>query len=145
MSSSNHRLAGAEVPNQSALYVLRKLPHVTVLFWILKTLAVTLGETSGDLFALPDRHQRHAALLDRVRADRPLGAARSDYLVKPVDEGGLGWGTLWGSMALLALLIGFTIYQLTHLRRHPLEPLPAPVNHLIGEPERPNGAAHSST
>jgi hypothetical protein len=60
--------------------------------------------------------------------------------VKPTEEGGLGWGTLWGSVALLVLLAGFTIYQTAQTRRHPLEPLPAPVNRLTGEPERPNGA-----
>jgi uncharacterized membrane-anchored protein len=37
---------------QPGEYVLRKLPHVTVLFWILKTIAVTLGETAGDEFGI---------------------------------------------------------------------------------------------
>jgi len=36
----------------SARYVMRKLPHVTLLFWVLKTLAVTLGETAGDLLGI---------------------------------------------------------------------------------------------
>ncbi|MUL85630.1 hypothetical protein FZI95_20825 [Mycobacterium sp. CBMA247] len=31
--------------------MMRKLPHVTVLFWILKIVATTLGETGGDLLA----------------------------------------------------------------------------------------------
>ena len=31
--------------------VMRKLPHVTVLFWVLKIIATTLGETGGDLLA----------------------------------------------------------------------------------------------
>lgn len=31
--------------------VLRKLPHVTVLFWSIKMVATTLGETGGDLLA----------------------------------------------------------------------------------------------
>ena len=35
-----------------AAYVLRKLPHITLLFWILKTIAVTLGETAGDEFGI---------------------------------------------------------------------------------------------
>jgi uncharacterized membrane-anchored protein len=34
-----------------AQYVLRKLPHITVLFWVIKIIATTLGETAGDLFA----------------------------------------------------------------------------------------------
>ncbi|MFF8790961.1 hypothetical protein [Streptomyces sp. NPDC015125] len=32
-------------------YVLRKLPEVTLAFWVMKTAATTLGETAGDLFA----------------------------------------------------------------------------------------------
>jgi uncharacterized membrane-anchored protein len=39
-------------PTHPAAYVLRKLPHVTVLFWVLKTIAVTLGETAGDEFGI---------------------------------------------------------------------------------------------
>ncbi|MER5753262.1 hypothetical protein [Streptomyces sp. NPDC002088] len=32
-------------------YALRKLPEVTLAFWIMKIAATTLGETAGDLFA----------------------------------------------------------------------------------------------
>jgi uncharacterized membrane-anchored protein len=32
-------------------YVMKKLPEVTLAFWIMKTAATTLGETAGDLFA----------------------------------------------------------------------------------------------
>lgn len=32
-------------------YVLRKLPEVTLAFWVMKIAATTLGETAGDLFA----------------------------------------------------------------------------------------------
>jgi uncharacterized membrane-anchored protein len=70
---------------------------------------------------------------------RPLGAAGGDSLTKPVDEGGLGWGTLGGSAALLALLIGLIIYQTYRIHRRPLEPLPYPMNRRTGEPQRPNG------
>ncbi|MFC5183231.1 COG4705 family protein [Actinomadura harenae] len=42
---------------------------------------------------------------------RPLGAAGGDALIKPVDEGGLGWGTLWGSAALSVLLIALIVHQ----------------------------------
>jgi uncharacterized membrane-anchored protein len=34
-----------------AQYVMRKLPHVTALFWMIKTIATTLGETAGDMFS----------------------------------------------------------------------------------------------
>jgi uncharacterized membrane-anchored protein len=63
---------------------------------------------------------------------RPLAAAGGDSVTKPVDEGGLGWGTLGGSVALLALLIGLIIYQTIHVRRYPLELLPFPVSRLTG-------------
>src|SRR6476619_6325620 len=32
-------------------YVLKKLPEVTLAFWVMKIAATTLGETAGDLFA----------------------------------------------------------------------------------------------
>ena len=71
---------------------------------------------------------------------RPLGAAGGDYLIKPREEGGLGWGTLWGSVALFALLAALVVYQTVQVRRHPLKPLPYPVNRRTGEPQTPNGA-----
>ena len=70
---------------------------------------------------------------------RPLGATGGDSLSKPRDEGGLGWGTEWTSAALLAALIALTIYQTIHIRSHPLDPLPLPVNRRTGEPQQPNG------
>jgi uncharacterized membrane-anchored protein len=70
---------------------------------------------------------------------RPLGAAGGDSLTKPTAEGGLGWGTLGGSAALLALLIVFIAYQTYLVHRDPLAPLPAPVNRLTGQPQHPNG------
>src|SRR5882757_819418 len=75
---------------------------------------------------------------------RPLGAAGGDSLTKPSDEGGLGWGTLGGSIALAALLIALIIYQIIQIRRHPLEPLPYPINRLTGQPQKPNGAVVAS-
>ncbi|MFJ8386604.1 hypothetical protein ACIQ9Q_19155 [Streptomyces sp. NPDC094438] len=71
---------------------------------------------------------------------RPLGAAGGDSLTKPADEGGLGWGTLWGSAALFVLLVALIVYQTWNVRRNPLAPLPAPVNRRTGAPQRPNGA-----
>lgn len=38
--------------HSDAVYVLRKLPEVTLLFWLVKTVAVTLGETLGDLLGI---------------------------------------------------------------------------------------------
>jgi uncharacterized membrane-anchored protein len=297
MSSSVPGAAGPKYPDHPARYVMRKLPHITLLFWIVKIVAVTLGETAGDLFGitigigyvvtaliflafflivltLQIRAQRfHPALfwavvlgtslvgteisdfLDRGPGDssapngvgygwgalilttllviifvvwwrtgqtydveniasrkgeilywiailvsntlgtasgdwlsddtglgfrnafliiaaimlvivaahyltnintmllfwlafiltRPLGAAGGDSLIKPVDEGGLGWGTLWGSVALFAVLVVLVVYQAIEVRRHPLAPLPYPVDRRTGEPQQPNGAVVVST
>jgi uncharacterized membrane-anchored protein len=71
---------------------------------------------------------------------RPLGAAGGDSLTKPVDEGGLGCGTAWGSATLCAILIVLIAYQAWRVHRHPMSPLPAPVNRRTGVPQRPNAA-----
>lgn len=45
---------------------------------------------------------------------RPLGAAGGDALTKPVADGGLGWGTVWGSAALsgtLVVLVGYETFR----------------------------------
>jgi uncharacterized membrane-anchored protein len=140
-----------------------------ILYWIAILVSNTLGTSSGDMLAhdtplgFRGAFFAIAAVMLLLLAahyltgingtvlfwiafvlTRPLGAAGGDYLVKPVDENGLGCGTLWGSVALLAALAGFTIYQVLDLRRHPLEPLPASRNRRTGEPERPNGALVSS-
>jgi uncharacterized membrane-anchored protein len=70
---------------------------------------------------------------------RPLGATAGDSLSKPLDHGGLNWGTKGTSAALLGILVVLVCYQIRHLRRHPLEPLPAPVNRRTGAPEQLNG------
>jgi uncharacterized membrane-anchored protein len=135
------------------------------LYWIAILVSNTLGTSSGDVLAhdtpLGFRGAFFAisAVMGLLLAahyltningtvlfwiafvlTRPLGAAGGDYLVKPTDEHGLGWGTLWGSVALLGLLAGCIIVQTIQLRRHPLTPLPAPHNRLTGQPEQPNGA-----
>jgi hypothetical protein len=51
MSASVPRTAGLDVAAGPASFVMRKLPHVTVLFWILKIVAVTLGTVN--LVSLP--------------------------------------------------------------------------------------------
>jgi uncharacterized membrane-anchored protein len=71
---------------------------------------------------------------------RPLGAAGGDSLIKPVDEGGLGWGTLWGSATLFAVLLALVVYQSIRVRQNPLKPLPYPVSRRTGLPQQPNGA-----
>ncbi|MFD1522927.1 hypothetical protein [Pseudonocardia yunnanensis] len=297
MSSSVSGAAGPNFPDRSAGYVMRKLPYITLLFWIVKIVAVTLGETAGDLFGitigvgyvataliflafflivltLQIRAQRFrpalfwavvlgtslvgtevSDFLDRGPGDssapngvgygwgalilatllaiifvvwwrtgqtydveniasrkgeilywiailvsntlgtasgdwlsddtglgfrnaflviagillvivaahyltnintmllfwlafiltRPLGAAGGDSLIKPVDEGGLGWGTLWGSVALFALLVVLVACQAVQVGRTPLKPLPYPINRRTGEPQQPSGGVVAST
>jgi uncharacterized membrane-anchored protein len=135
-----------------------------ILYWIAILVSNTLGTSSGDVLA----HDTSlgfrgaffvisAVMLLLIAAHyltsingtvifwiafvltRPLGAAGGDYLVKPVDEHGLGWGTLWGSIALFSALVVFTGYQMWQVRRHPLNLLPAPINQRNGQPQEPNG------
>src|ERR1700682_4448854 len=70
---------------------------------------------------------------------RPLGATAGDFLSKPRDHGGLAWGTMWTSATVVGALIGLIGYQMIHIRRHPLDPVPAPVHRRTGQPQRPNG------
>jgi hypothetical protein len=46
---------------------------------------------------------------------------------------------MWTSATLLAILIALITYHAVHVRRNPLNPLPAPVHRRTGEPQRPNG------
>jgi uncharacterized membrane-anchored protein len=135
-----------------------------ILYWIAILVSNTLGTSSGDWLAhdtglgLRNAFFVIAGIMALIVAahyltningmvlfwlafilTRPLGAAGGDSLTKPVDEGGLGWGTLAGSAALLALLSGLIIYETIQIRRHPLELLPFPVSRLTGQPQRPNG------
>src|SRR5437899_1970627 len=52
MAVPTYDSADSRIADRHAGEVMRKLPHVTVLFWVLKTIAVTLGETGGDLFGI---------------------------------------------------------------------------------------------
>ena len=135
------------------------------LYWIAILVSNTLGTASGDwlsddtglgflaaftivgvvLLVLLGVHYTTAvptALLfwPAFVLTRPLGAAGGDFLTKPVDEGGLGWGTLGASLALMALLVVGIAWQTTGLRRSPLPTLPSPHHRVTGEPQTPNGA-----
>jgi uncharacterized membrane-anchored protein len=59
---------------------------------------------------------------------RPLGAAGGDSLTKPVSDGGLGWGTVGGSIALFDLLVFLVVIQTIRLHRRPLNDLPSDVH-----------------
>lgn len=135
-----------------------------LLYWIAIVFSNSLGTSSGDFLAdvvglgFPDSALLLSGIMLALLAahyftpinsmvlfwiafvlTRPLGATGGDSLSKPHELGGLGWGTEWTSAALLAVLIALIAYQTTHLRRHPLDPLPLPVHRRTGEPQQPNG------
>lgn len=136
-----------------------------LLFWVAILFSNSLGTSSGDFLAdsLGLGFRDSALILSTIMLlllaghyfthinamvlfwiafvlTRPLGATVGDFLSKPRDHGGLAWGTMWTSATLLAVLITLIAYQAVHVRRHPLNPLPAPVHRRTGEPQRPNGA-----
>jgi uncharacterized membrane-anchored protein len=135
-----------------------------VLFWVAILLSNSLGTSSGDFLAdsvglgFRDSALTLSAIMllllvghyvTRINAmllfwiafvlTRPLGATVGDFLSKPRDHGGLAWGTVWTSAALLAVLVVLITYQAIDVRRRPLSPLPAPVHRRTGEPQHPNG------
>jgi uncharacterized membrane-anchored protein len=135
-----------------------------LLYWVAIVFSNSLGTSSGDFladsvgFGFRDSALLLSAIMTALLAahffthingmllfwiafvlTRPLGATAGDFLSKPHDHGGLNWGTMWTSATLLAVLIGLVIHQALHIRRHPLEPLPAPTHRRTGEPQRPNG------
>ena len=132
MSSIMREPADSQVPDHPATYVMRKLPHVTLLFWILKTLAVTLGETAGDLvgitlkigyvataviflvfflivFAAQVRAKRfHSALFWAViLGTSSVGTEISDFSNRGFGHGSAqnGIGYAWGATILTSLLV----------------------------------------
>jgi uncharacterized membrane-anchored protein len=52
---------------------------------------------------------------------RPFGATFGDLLTKPVEKGGLGFGTVGSSMILAILLVAFVIYTIRIEKRTLLE------------------------
>jgi uncharacterized membrane-anchored protein len=135
-----------------------------LLYWVAILFSNTLGTSSGDFLAddagigFRNGFLLLAAIMVLLAAahyltslngtvlfwiafvlTRPLGATAGDSLSKPLDHGGLNWGTEGTSAALLGILIVLVIYQTLHLRRHPLPPVPAPVNRRTGAPEQLNG------
>ncbi|MFL6149158.1 MAG: hypothetical protein ACJ72I_16990 [Pseudonocardiaceae bacterium] len=121
-----------------------------LLYWIAILFSNTLGTSSGDFLAddVGIGFRNGFLLLAGIMAllaaahyltningtllfwvafvlTRPLGATAGDSLSKPLDHGGLNWGTKGTSAVLLGILVLLVIYQVMHLRRHPLEPVPA--------------------
>ncbi|GAA3027996.1 membrane protein [Gordonia defluvii] len=140
-----------------------------VLYWIAILISNSLGTSSGDFLAdsvglgFRDSAMLLSAIMlallgchyfTRINGmalfwiafvlTRPLGATVGDFLSKPRSHGGLEWGTMWTTAALLAALVVLVAFQTWQIRRHPLEPIPAPVHRRTGEPQRPNGAVVSA-
>ncbi|BBZ28876.1 membrane protein [Mycolicibacterium madagascariense] len=137
-----------------------------VLFWIAVVFSNSLGTSTGDYLAsdqglgvglLPAALMLTAAMLvllaahylTRINAmllfwiafilTRPWGAEVGNILSFDRDRGGLGWGDAAASAVLVAGLVVLVGYQTLDTRRHPLEPLPLPMNRHTGGPQRPNG------
>jgi uncharacterized membrane-anchored protein len=137
-----------------------------VLFWIAVVFSNSLGTSTGDYLAsdkgldvglLPAALMLTAAMLVLLAAHyftkingillfwiafiltRPWGAEVGNILSFGRDRGGLGWGDASASAVLIAGLVVLVGYQTFEVRRHPLEPLPLPMNRRTGQPQRPNG------
>jgi uncharacterized membrane-anchored protein len=135
-----------------------------VLFWIAVVFSNSLGTSTGDYLAgglglglRPAALVLTAAMLVLLAAHyftninamllfwiafiltRPWGAVVGNILSKSRDHGGLGWGNAAASAVLVAALVVLVGYQTIDVRRHPLEPLPMPINRHTQLPQRPNG------
>lgn len=104
---------------------MKKLPEITVAFWLMKICATTLGETAGDLFSMTmnigyglssillltfflvvfmlqlfAKRFNPALYWTVILATSTAGTTISDYIDRT-----LGWGYMLGSAILIALLI----------------------------------------
>lgn len=70
-----------------------KVPEVTLVFWLIKIAATTLGETGGDAVTMSW-----------------LGAVLGDFLDKPVAKGGLELSRYSASAVLLVFIAACIIF-----------------------------------
>jgi hypothetical protein len=123
-----------------------------LLFWIAILISNSLGTSTGDfmsdtlglgfrttalilsaiMLALAVAHYRtkvNGTLLFWIAfvLTRPLRTVFGNILSKEYERGGLNFGTVWTSGALLAVLMALVAYQVVQVRRRPLRPLPLPV------------------
>ncbi|WP_232006169.1 hypothetical protein [Mycobacterium sp. 852013-50091_SCH5140682] len=70
---------------------------------------------------------------------RPWGAEVGNILSRSPARGGLGLGNAGASAVLVAAMVLLIGYQTLDIRRHPLQPLPLPIDRNTGQPQRPNG------
>ncbi len=134
------------------------------LFWIAVVFSNSLGTSTGDYLAgglglgtRPAALVLTAAMLALLAAHyftqingvllfwiafvltRPWGAVVGNLLSKSPARGGLGLGDAAASAILMTGLVALMAYQAVQVRRHPLDPVPMPVNRLTGARQRPNG------
>ena len=70
-----------------------------------------------------------------ARAEETIEISRLRALWTTIKRKPLGAA----SAVLIAGLVILVGYQTLDIRRHPLEPLPLPMNRNTGQPQRPNG------
>jgi uncharacterized membrane-anchored protein len=114
---------------------MKKLPEITLIFWIMKIAATTLGETGGDFLSdssglgfsggalliggllmlivlamFYTKISRVFLFWAAFVLTRPFGATMGDLLTKPHEKGGLDFGTIGSSAILGGILVAFVIY-----------------------------------
>jgi uncharacterized membrane-anchored protein len=78
-----------------------RVPQVDIAFWLIKLMAVTMGETAADYLAVNLGLDAVLGFWLVYIFTRPLGASFGDFLSQPGDYGGLGLGTIITSVMFL--------------------------------------------
>jgi uncharacterized membrane-anchored protein len=81
-----------------------KVPEVTLLFWIIKIAATTLGETGGDLLSM-SLNLGYLVSTVILAGLFNIGAVLGDFLDKPLSHGGLGLSRYSASAVLLLFIL----------------------------------------
>ena len=96
---------------------LSKVPQVTLMFWVVKVLATTLGETGGDAVSMSMNlgylvgTAIFAVLFwSAFVLTRPLGAVVGDFLDKPIAKGGLELSRYTASAVLLVCIAACIVF-----------------------------------
>ena len=95
--SANPTGAGVRPLNNTMKATLAKVPAVTLVFWIIKILATTLGETAGDAVSM--------SWLGETTADAPTSFWQSGYLI--------------GTVIFASVLVVLVYFQVRARRFHP--------------------------
>ena len=120
---------------------LNKVPQITLVFWVMKICATTLGETAGDLLSMTlnvgyaistlillsifiatlaaqlRSHAFHPFLYWLViLSTSTAGTTMSDFMDRTL---GLGFGTIGSSAVLATILLALVIWSLSHVAKSP--------------------------